>query len=384
MYGALLASALKRKRPECGLFGIGLEKMKAAGVDFLVDFSAHSVMGITEILGALFRSYKIIKQVENFFEKNDISAVILIDYAGFNLKLAAIAKKFDIPVFYFVPPKLWAWGEFRVKGLKKNIDKIYSIFPFEKVFFKKHGISNEFYGHPIFDIINAAGFDYTGFLKNEKAGLNARDQKIILMPGSRSQEIKSLLPLMIKSAEKFSAKYAEILPDLEFVVPIADGADITAIRTALSKSSIKYRITRNELEKYNEFSRALMAFAASGTAVLELALFGVPAITLYRASIVTELAAKMLLNVKYISLPNILLDAPAVPELIQRMANVDNIVYHAGAFIEKSDYAASVKKSLLSLADTLIFDAGNSCADKIAADICSISAGTLSDKKVVK
>ena len=384
MYGALLAASLKNAMPDCKLFGIGLSKMKAAGVDFLVDFSAHSVMGITEIFGALFRSYKIIKQVENFFEKNNISALILIDYAGFNLKLAAAARKFNIPVFYFVPPKLWAWGEFRVAKVKRNVDKIYSIFPFEKSFFKKHGIDNEFYGHPIFDIINYAGFDYSNFLKLEKAGMNMREQKIILMPGSRTQEIKSLLPLMVKSAERFSLKYSQILPALEFVLPLADGADVSLIRTALSKSKIKYRLVTDELEKYNEFSRAIMAFAASGTATLELALFGVPSITLYKASVVTELAAKMLLNVKYISLPNILLDAPVIPELTQRMANVDNVVYNAGVFIEKKDYAAGVKKSLLSLADMLIFDPKNLCANKIAADICGKICADIHTSKVVK
>jgi len=342
--------------------------MKKAGVRLLLNMEKHSVMGVTEILTSLFENYKNIRLAGNFFIRTGIDALILIDYAGFNIRLAQLAKAAGIPVYFFIPPKLWAWGEFRVKKLGSCVDRIYSIFPFEKKFFEERGIETKFFGHPIFDIIKASGFDFKKFLG---AGNNGPKNKIILMPGSRKSEIENLLPLIKKCAAAINKNYSKTINGLEFIVPIAPSSDTALLKKKFKNADFSYRFVEDDDLKYRCFSEAALALATSGTATLELALFGVPMVILYKMALLTEIAGRLLVNTKFVGLPNIIHGTCVVPELLQREANFDNVMYHAAKIIENQRYGENMRRLLLETPKLLKFNAAQSPIDLIARDIAT-------------
>ena len=372
VYGARLAEAFLKASPGSIIYGMGLERMKSAGVKLLFDLRNHSVMGITEVLSSVCESYKNIKYAADFLEKNRIDALVLIDYAGFNLKLAAAARAKGIRVYYFIPPKLWAWGSFRIKGLKRDVEKIYSIFPFEKDYFSKHSIKTEYFGHPIFDIIERSKFNYAGYLREEKSGAARAKNCVLLMPGSRKAEIANQLPLMVDCANIIKNKYSKIYGGLEFVLPLAPSVDESLLKKHLKRAKFDYRLSYSDIDKYESFARALYAIVTSGTATLELALFGVPMVVLYKMALLTEIAGRLLISSKYVSLPNILAKTDIVAELVQREANEENIIYHASRALDSTERAGSIRKSLLRTADILKYDESISPSDAVASDICKL------------
>jgi len=371
VYGAELATALKKHIKNAELHGIGLSRMKSAGVRLLLNMEKHSVMGVTEILASLFENYKNIRLAGNFFTQAGIDTLILIDYAGFNIRLAQLAKAAGIPVYFFIPPKLWAWGEFRVKKLRSCVDRIYSIFPFEKKFFEERGIETKFFGHPIFDIITASGFDLKKYLDGENHAGTKIKNKIILMPGSRKAEIENQLPLIKKCAAAINEKYRGSIEGLEFIIPVAPSSDMALLKKKLKNADFPYRFVEKDDIKYQCFSEAALAIATSGTATLELALFGVPMVILYKVALLTELAGRILVNTKFVGLPNIIHGTGVVPELLQREANYDNIMYHASKIIENTRYGENMRRLLLETPKLLKFNAAGSPIDQIARDIAA-------------
>lgn len=369
IYGAELATALKKNIDGAELHGVGLSRMKEAGVKLLLNMEKHSVMGVTEILASLFENYKNIRLAGNFFTKAGIQTLILIDYAGFNVRLARLAKAAGIPVYFFIPPKLWAWGEFRVKKLRACVDRIYSIFPFEKKFFEDRGIETRFFGHPIFDIIKTAGFDLKKYIDGEKRGRKNVKNKIILMPGSRKSEVENHLPLIKKCAKAINEKYSKSIEGLEFIIPIAPSTDAALLKKKLKHVDFPCRFVEKDELKYRCFSESALALATSGTATLELALFGVPMVILYKVALLTELAGRLLVNTEFVGLPNIIHGTRVVPELLQRAANFDNVMYNASKIIENSRYAENMRRLLLETPDLLKFNGAVSPIDQIARDI---------------
>lgn len=370
VYGAALARSLRAARGDVSIYGIGLSKMKQAGVSLFVNFSGHSVMGVTEILSSVYENYRTIKKAGAFFKSEGIDALVLIDYAGFNLELARQAKRHGIKVFYFIPPKLWAWGSFRMKKLKSFVDRIYAIFPFELDYFSDHGIETRFYGHPLFDIIRNSGFDYAGFMNEETGGSRQRENVVVLMPGSRRSEIMNNLPIMLECAAGLHEKYCGAYPGLRFAMPVAPSADTGLVEKLLKGSRVGVEMVGGELEKYELFSKALFAVATSGTATLELAVFGVPMIITYRVALFTEIAGRLLINSRFIGLPNIIHGSEVVPELLQRSANPENIIYHASKILGTAGSLAARRKLLLKTAELLKFDGGASPVGLAAKDIC--------------
>lgn len=376
IYGARLAASFKGLFKGVKLYGAGLSRMKAAGVELVTDSKKSAVMGIAEIITSLYANYGDLKKCAGFIEAEKMDALVLIDYAGFNLKLAEAAKASGVPVFYFIPPKLWAWGAFRMPRIKKNVDKIYSIFGFENDFFNKNEVNSVFLGHPIFDIIKQSGVDYDAYLREAKKSpaAGADKNKIILMPGSRKSEISSLLPVIIESAEIINKKYGRG-GGFEFILPMAPSADETPVKKYLKKAKFNYRFVYSDFDKYQNFSQAAFALASSGTATLELALFGVPMVILYKVAALTELVGRFLLKAKYIGLPNILARAAIAPELIQREATVENAVYHASKLVPDGAARRAATGALLKTADILRYERGVSPTDRVAADIFGAIGG---------
>ncbi|TNE76729.1 MAG: lipid-A-disaccharide synthase [Bacteroidetes bacterium] len=253
------------------------------------------------------------------FCKNDIlsfkpDALVLIDYPGFNLRIAEWAKEQGIPVHYYISPQVWAWKESRVKKIRASVDHMYVILPFEKEFYKGHNMEVEYVGHPLIDAIENFKRDESGTISSfrERYGIQSDKPIIALLPGSRSQEIKVKLPIMLEAAKKYREDY-------QIIIAGAPTRDEAFYRQFSSDTIISLN------ETYALLSNADYALVTSGTATLETALFGVPEVVCYKGSKISYLIARSLIKIKYISLVNLIMDDEVVKELIQDECNPKNI-----------------------------------------------------------
>jgi len=260
------------------------------------------------------------------------TALILIDYPGFNLRIAKWAKEQGIPVIYYISPQVWAWKENRVKLIKECVDKMLVILPFEKEFYKKWNYEVEYVGHPLVEVVE-------GFLNKEQGTRNIEQgskNTIALLPGSRQQEILKKLPIMLELAKHF--------PDYEFVVAKAPGLDDSFYAALLAP----YKNVSSVVNKtYQLLVQSKAALVTSGTATLETALFGVPEVICYKGSTVSYQIAKRLIKIKFIGLVNLIMDKEVVKELIQDELTVENLKYELSLLLTdeakqqqlKTDYA---------------------------------------------
>lgn len=311
--GDLHASSLMRelliKYPDAVFRGFGGDKMKEAGCQLTYHYRDIAFMGIKEVLV----NYKIIKNALNACKKDIITfhpdAVILVDYPGFNLRIARFAKRNHFKTIYYISPQLWAWKEKRVKKIKQHVDLMLCILPFEIPFYNKHNYKAVYVGHPLVERIKAfkpdAGFKETNKLDNRPV--------IALLPGSRVQEVKHILPAMIQVTDHF--------PHYQFVVGAASSVD-TELYLKICKGKNVKIVTDNS---YNLMHFARAALITSGTAVTEASLFQLPLVVCYNTSWTTYQIFKRLARIKYISIINLVFDQKVVDELIQQELNVGNI-----------------------------------------------------------
>ena len=313
MHGANLVNAIKKLEPNAQFEGFGGERLEAAGMKLLRPMEKLNFMGFVEVV----KNYPTIR--ENFrvckkaLEENKPDALILIDYPGFNLRMAKWAKKRGIRVLFYISPQVWAWKENRVKQMKKNIDRLMVILPFEKEFFAKHGMDVDFVGHPLIDEIE----------KRREQGTTKKENIIALLPGSRKQEILHNLHQMVRVQDEF--------PDYQFVIGRAPGFEVSFYREtfALDRAIVSSEGT------YSLLSRSKAALVGSGTATLETALMKVPQVVCYKGNKLSVAIARKLINVPYISLVNLILDRPAVKELIQDELNPKSIVSELKKVLEE-------------------------------------------------
>jgi lipid-A-disaccharide synthase len=282
-------------------------------------------MGFVEVLAnirTILKNFKICKsQIESF----QPDALILIDYPGFNLRIAEFAKEKGIPVHYYVSPQIWAWKQNRVHKIKKVVDEMYTILPFEKAFYKKFEMDVHYVGHPLVDAIKK--FKTEAMEPSEFKSKYGLSQLPILavLPGSRNQEIKKKLPIMLKAAEQCNDYQIVIAGAPNKNKEFYDG--IVNIHNAV--------IIENDT--YNLLSSASLAVVTSGTATLETALFKVPQVVCYKASRISYHIAKKLIKVEYISLVNLIMDRLVVKELIQNDLRVKNIIKELSALAESNE-----------------------------------------------
>lgn len=327
MHGANLASALLKINPELKLKGWGGDRMKAAGVLLEKTLDELAFMGFIEVVMNLRK----IKQ--NFVDcKQQIldfmpEAVILIDYPGFNLRMAKWLKQQNIHVIYYISPQLWAWKESRISTIKSYVDKMLVILPFEKDFYAKHNYEVTFVGHPLLDEIERLG------IQTKESDLT----HVALLPGSRNQEIKSMLPIMLQTASRF--------PETKFVVCGVKHLGASYYSSFQLPENVQL-ITGNT---YKVLSQSKAALVTSGTATLETALFNVPQIVCYKGSSISYVIAKKLIKVNYISLVNLILNKPLLKELIQNELTVDNLSSELKSIIDKSKRYFEIQKGYTEL-----------------------------------
>lgn len=285
----------------------------------------YSYMGFLEVFLNL---YTIIKNIS--FCKSDIlkynpDIIIYIDFPGFNLRIAEWAKKNGFNNHYYISPQIWAWKESRIKLIKKVVDKMYVILPFEKKFYKeKHNFDVSFVGHPLMDEINKRNSEDTSKLSQKIS----KNKTILLLPGSRDQEIKKLLPIMLSVVSKFK--------DYKFIIGAAPSQKLSIYQDYVKDSNVE--IIQNKT--YELLKNCTAAIVTSGTATLETALFKVPQIVCYKSSWTTYLIGKILLkNLNYISLVNLIANKLIVKELIQNTCSKKNLIKELNIILEKEERA---------------------------------------------
>jgi len=301
LHGANLMKALKKEDPEAEFRYFGGDKMQAEGGTLVKHYAEMAFMGFTEVLLNLRTILTNMKSCKQDIKDWRPDTLILIDFPGFNLKIAGFASANAIPVCYYISPKVWAWNQKRVLKIKKTVDRMFCILPFEVDFYKEWGMEVDYIGNPLLD--EKAQFKPAEDFR-AKNGLGP-DPVVALLPGSRKQEIERLLPDMLDSIESF--------PEYQFVVAAAPSFNAAYYRQFIGSKNVKLVFAQT----YDLLNIAKAAIVASGTATLETALFRVPQVVVYRGGAISVAIARLLVNIKFISLVNLIMNREVVTELIQ-------------------------------------------------------------------
>jgi lipid-A-disaccharide synthase len=310
LHGSYLIKALTKADPAADFRCWGGDLMQAAGANLQKHYRDLAFMGFVEVLlniRTILGNFKACKTDVLAYQPD---VLILVDYPGFNLRMAKWAKQQGIKVFYYISPQIWAWHSSRVHQIKANVDEMFVILPFEQDFYAKYGMEVNFVGHPLLDVVHDHKADPDFRRKNQLS-----DQPIIaLLPGSRKQEISRMLSVLLATADHF--------PGYQFVVAGAPSQDKDYYLSLFAKLGRKNKVHLVEGQTYTLLQNAEAALVTSGTATLETALLECPQIVCYRGSSISYAIAKRLINVKYISLVNLIMDEELVLELIQDEFNV--------------------------------------------------------------
>ena len=322
-HGAVLMQAIQAINPNMKFIGIGGKKMLKVGLKPIENIEKLAVMGFVEVIKHLFFFRELTSRVIEKIKSVQPSQIILIDYPGFNLHIAKkIKKRFDIPITYYISPQLWAWKEKRVEIIKKYIDQMLVIFPFEENWYRKRGVLAKFVGHPIFDEwIPTSKNDLCNLLR-----LNPDRPIFTLYPGSREQEIKYHLPILIAVAEKIRNKD----PESQFIFGLA-------YELNLNNFSIPNWIQIENDHPQKALECADLALVASGTATIESAVFGTPMIIIYKMATLSWWLSKLLVKSDYAGMVNIISGKKIIPEFLQNQARVESITKEAFTIINSSD-----------------------------------------------
>lgn len=312
LHGSNLIKALKKEDPGADIRCWGGDLMEKAGATLVKHYRDLAFMGFVEVLMNLRTILKNIKFCKQDIEKFKPDVIIFIDYPGFNMRIATWAKQKGIPTHYYISPQIWAWKENRIKAIKRDVDKMYVILPFEKDFYEtKHNFPVEFVGHPLIDAIHSRkNISQEEFIKEN----NLENKPIIaLLPGSRKQEISKMLEIMLSICDDFT--------DYQFVIAGAPSQEYSFYQTFLKKKNVHFVANKT----YDLLSHSHAALVTSGTATLETALFKVPEVVCYKGSRISYEIAKRIITLKYISLVNLIMDKEVVKELIQHELNTKNL-----------------------------------------------------------
>ncbi|OGP66805.1 MAG: lipid-A-disaccharide synthase [Deltaproteobacteria bacterium RBG_19FT_COMBO_43_11] len=361
LHGASLVGEMLKMNPALNFYGIGGSRMKEAGVELLANAAEIAVVGLTEVISKLGNFFKIIKRLKNSLDELKPILVILIDFPDFNLNIVArAAKKRKIKIFYYISPQVWAWRKGRIDQIKKLVDKMAVILPFEVDTYAAKGFTVDYVGHPLLDLVK------TQFTKQEARqhfGLSGNKTTIGLLPGSRTAEIKRLLPEMMRAAQIISQK----IPAAQYILPLADTLEEKVIAGIISGSGVTVKIVSGRT--YDVIACCDLAIVTSGTATLETGLLGIPMVIIYRVSLVSALIGEIVINVKNIGLVNIVAGKTIVPELIQLNANGQRIAAEALAILLNEPKRLEIIKELAAVRARLGSPGAARRAAQIACDM---------------
>lgn len=346
LHGGNLVKAISKRDTQATFRGFGGEYMQKAGVDLAVHYGDMAFMGLVELLFNINKIAQYIKKCKRDIDTFKPDVIILIDYGGFNRRIAKYGKRNGIKVFYYIPPKVWAWYQSRAKELKQNVDQLFVILPFEKAFYKKFDWEVDYVGNPVLDAIKT--YESNSLFMAQQQ-LDAAQPLIALLPGSRTQELKGVVPAMTEAARRF--------PEWQFVVATVDNLDPQLYGDLPSLPNVKMVTDAT----YDLLANATAAIVTSGTATLETALFKVPQMVVYKASSVSYFLVKMLVKVPFISLVNLIADREVVKELIQSDCNANAIAAELQAIVPLGERRSEMLLAYNAIIDLL--DAGGSASE---------------------
>lgn len=330
LYAGAVTRGIKQLNPEAEVFGMGGDCLREAGGEVLFDIKDHSLMGFVEVLKKLPDVWKLRNAFIDLMEKRKPDVLLTIDYPGFNMRLAKLAKERGINVVYFIAPQVWAWRPGRAADVAKVTDKIACIFPFECDFYKSYGADIEFIGHPLVDTVKPS---LSRKEAEELAGKRTGHPLILLMPGSREMEIQRLLPVMLDAVKILKQKR----PELDFAIPRAATIAKEILEDSVRQAGLNIRLI--EGHNYDVMSVADLAIVTSGTVTLEAAMCGLGCEILYKSSPVSFWIAKRVVKIPNIGLPNIVAGRQIEPELLQDDCTPENISSTALELLEPERFS---------------------------------------------
>ncbi|MGB4068460.1 MAG: lipid-A-disaccharide synthase [Nitrospira sp.] len=355
LHGANLAKALRAKDPQVSLAGIGGAAMEAAGVQLVCKMGQFDVMGMVGplVLVAIMRRFFFMRRL---FRSEPWDAVIFVDNPGLNLRYAYFAKSAGLRVLYYVAPQIWAWGAWRMYWIKKRVDQVLVILPFEKPLYDNAGMRCTFVGHPILDAVKES---YDRPALRSRFGF-AQDERVVgLLPGSRAHEVQALLPILIRAAEQLAHR----APKTKFILAQASTIQDNLLQPLLRHSSVPVTLVKEQASEVMAVSDVVLV--ASGTATLQAAVVGTPMVLIYRTSELEFWIASFFLRVKWIGLVNLVAGRSVVPELLQDEATGQRLYEEALRILEDPAAYAEMKRSLAQVRDAL----GESGASVRAAEL---------------
>ncbi len=342
-HGAALVTHLHTLIPDIQVTGIGGNKMEDAGMQLLYHIKEMSLMGFVEVVKYLPFIKQVMDSLIKWVKDNEPDAVILIDYPGFNLRLARRMKKYQIPVYYYISPQVWAWGSRRLRKMKRWVHKIFVIFPFEEQLYKEHQIPVEFVGHPLTEEVQ-------GVQEKEEffgtTGGDSQNTTIGLLPGSRKQEVDRHLDVMLQSVQELRSAVSR---PLQFLLALAPDLSPAELNTRIPVDDIQLVQGRTyEVMKYSQ-----VVIVSSGSATLETAYFGTPMVIIYRMNPITWWLGRLLVRMDYIGLANIVAGKQVVPELLQDQMKSGNVTRAVLRYLQDRKYYHSVQKALSAIKEKL-------------------------------
>ena len=348
LLGGQLVQAMRSQEPNAEFYGVGGEHMTAAGVELLFSSDVLAVMGVIEIFSKLRQLRAAMKHILQAFKTNPPDLVILIDFPGFNLRLATRAKKMGLRVFYYVSPQIWAWHYSRIHRIRRDVDHMAVLFPFEKTLYDGEHVPASFVGHPMTTRVRATRS------ASEILAQYALDPKqpiIGLVPGSRHHEIERLLPIMLECV----AQLQKTQPNIQVILPVANSVNPELFNT--------YDLNGIQLifaDTYNALSVCHAVIATSGTVTLEIALLGIPLVAIYRVNALTAMIGRcfgglraMEAGKKSFALCNIVAERPLVPEYLQNALSVERVTTHINTWLNNPISREKLSQELRALRDTL-------------------------------
>jgi lipid-A-disaccharide synthase len=354
MHGADLLAALRARLPDVRVRGIGGARLRAQGMQTVIDTTAVSTMGLVEArerLGAVWRAYRTMRRL---VRKARPDLLVLIDFAEFNLALAGVAHRRGVPVLYYISPQVWAWRRGRVRKIARRVDRLAVVFPFELPLYAGTRVRADFVGHPLLDRVHATR-DRAATLAAH--GLDPDARLIALLPGSRPKEMHLLLPAMAEAAVRLMAR-----GDCQAVLVLAETLSHADIAVSMRGAVLPMPVVSGDT--YNLVHASDVVLVASGTATLETALLERPMVIVYRTAPLTFALARWLVSVPFIGMPNLIAERPVVPELLQDDATADRMTAEVARFLDDPAYAAATRTALAELRPAL---GGGGAAERAAA-----------------
>ncbi|MDA8125527.1 MAG: lipid-A-disaccharide synthase [Deltaproteobacteria bacterium] len=340
LHGGNLVREMVRLDPQLSFSGVGGNRMRAAGVELLADAADMAVVGLTEVIFKLAMILKVMRRLKAILKNDPPELLILIDYPDFNLPLARAARKRGIKVLYYVSPQVWAWRKGRVNTIRKSVDRMAVILPFEAEFYRNSGVDVTFVGHPLLDEVKKK---YPRSEALKRFGLKEEAVTVAILPGSRQSEVAKLLPAMLGACRILTEK----ISPLQFVLPLAGTLNPEFVRDILRQFPLRINVIGEEI--YDVIAVADAAMVASGTATLETALLETPMVVLYKVSGLSYAVGRRCIRVDHISLVNLIAGRAVVPELIQDEANPERIAAEIRDMIGRQGRTREMKAALAEL-----------------------------------